>query len=286
MTFSVIVPFLNEEKYIAQCINSLLDQDFNRTEYELIFVDNGSTDGSNAIASKFKEILLLHEERRNVYVARNKALEVAKGEIIAFTDADCVVCPDWLTQIYQGMRKSSADIVMGEIFFGKDISFALRAIENYLNARTEYILSRNYAKYHYGYTNNMAMKALIFKELGGFKEWPVPGDTEIIHRCLTRYPGVNIAYLKDMKVIHLEVTRLTIWWKKTFIYAKHNVLIEKFANFSPLSARLRYQIYRYCFLKNNYSLIKQFISFAVFGVNFIFYESGRIAGKIVKLMKE
>lgn len=94
MTFSVVVPFLNEGRYIARCIESLLGQDFDKNGYELIFIDNGSVDNSRKIVERFPNVILLSEEKKNPYAARNKGLRLAKGSIIAFSDADCVVAKD------------------------------------------------------------------------------------------------------------------------------------------------------------------------------------------------
>ncbi len=67
---SVIVPFLNEEKYIEQCLDSLLNQDKEPAEFELIFIDNNSTDSSVAIVSKYKKVTLLHEGKSHAYASR------------------------------------------------------------------------------------------------------------------------------------------------------------------------------------------------------------------------
>jgi glycosyltransferase involved in cell wall biosynthesis len=180
MIFSVIVPFLNEEKYIRRCIESLLDQDFDKGEYELIFIDNGSSDSSGKIVEEFNEVTLLREDRQNVYAARNVGLKVAKGDIIAFTDADCDVAKDWLSRIHKGMSESGAVIAMGNVSFAGGGKGALRFFQDYQNAKSEYILNMGMKDCYYGYTNNMAVRASVFKELGPFMEWPVPGDTELV----------------------------------------------------------------------------------------------------------
>ena len=95
---SVIVPFLEEEEYIERCLKSLIDQDFFRDEYELIFIDNGSTDASAEILRRYSRVILLTEPAGNEYAARNKALELAKCDIIAFTIADYVVERNWLVK--------------------------------------------------------------------------------------------------------------------------------------------------------------------------------------------
>ena len=113
MTFSVIVPYLNAVNYIEQCICSLGGQDFQTDEFELIFIDNGSSDGSSAIVERHPEIIHLKEETKGAYAARNRGLEIATGNIIAFTDADCVVSTAWLTEINKGLHIQVADIAVG-----------------------------------------------------------------------------------------------------------------------------------------------------------------------------
>ena len=88
---SVIVPVLNSEKTIERCITSLLDQDYPMDKYEIIFVDNGSTDHTLKILNNFnKNIKILKEPIESSYRARNKGIMNTKGDIIAFTDSDCV----------------------------------------------------------------------------------------------------------------------------------------------------------------------------------------------------
>jgi len=89
---SVIVPALNAEKAIKECILSLLNQNYPKNKYEIIFVDNNSTDNTYNILKKFrKRIKILKELEEGSYRARNKGLRSARGSIIAFTDSDCIV---------------------------------------------------------------------------------------------------------------------------------------------------------------------------------------------------
>ena len=88
---SVIVPVYNCKKYLETAIRSVIEQTlFNETE--LILVDDGSTDGSGGIcdnyASEYPNIFAVHQSNSGVSVARNKGMEAAKGEYIAFLDSD------------------------------------------------------------------------------------------------------------------------------------------------------------------------------------------------------
>ena len=87
---SVIVPVYNVEKYLSRCIDSILSQTF--TDFELILVDDGSPDNCGSIcdeyAKKDKRIIVIHQQNRGVSSARNKGLDIARGEYVTFVDSD------------------------------------------------------------------------------------------------------------------------------------------------------------------------------------------------------
>ena len=80
MIFSIIVPFLNEQRHIKDSIISLLEQDFNKNEYEIIFVDTGSEDRSLDIVKQFPRVRVFREKKKCPYAARNTALGFARGD--------------------------------------------------------------------------------------------------------------------------------------------------------------------------------------------------------------
>jgi len=97
---SVIIPAYNEEKYIEKCLSSLIKLDFPKEQLEIILVNNNSKDKTREIVKKnFPTVRIIDEERQGVVFARIAGVNAAKGKIIAFTDADTVVPPDWLTKI-------------------------------------------------------------------------------------------------------------------------------------------------------------------------------------------
>lgn len=83
---SVLIPTYNYGKFIGKCIDSVLKQTYKN--FEIIVVDDGSTDNTKDVVSKFPEVKYYRQENKGVSVARNKLLKAAKGEYIAFIDAD------------------------------------------------------------------------------------------------------------------------------------------------------------------------------------------------------
>lgn len=106
---SVIVPVYNVEKYIRECVDSILVQTF--TDFELILVNDGSRDNSGAIcdeyAAKDKRITLIHQENQGQAAARNNAIAIAKGEWIHFVDSDDVIHPQMLEILYGAVDETT-----------------------------------------------------------------------------------------------------------------------------------------------------------------------------------
>ncbi|WP_053076168.1 glycosyltransferase [Marinobacter psychrophilus] len=93
---SVIVPAHNEEKYLSQCLTSLINQDYPSDKYEIILVNNNSTDGTKKIAENFK-IITIDKKTGPVGAVRNAGAARAQGSVLAFIDADCIAHGNWLT---------------------------------------------------------------------------------------------------------------------------------------------------------------------------------------------
>lgn len=101
--YSIIIPCYNEEKFIGDTLQSLQNQAY-KGKYEIIVVNNNSTDRSVGIARQFK-VRIVDQKRPGVCFARQKGLEVSKGKIVISTDADTIFKPDWLIKIDREFKK-------------------------------------------------------------------------------------------------------------------------------------------------------------------------------------
>jgi lipopolysaccharide/colanic/teichoic acid biosynthesis glycosyltransferase/glycosyltransferase involved in cell wall biosynthesis len=98
MKVSVIIPAHNAAQTIEECIEALLNQSVPRKEYEVIIVDDGSIDGTATLAQS-QGVRVITQPRRGPAAARNAGAEQATGEILLFTDADCVPAPTWIEEM-------------------------------------------------------------------------------------------------------------------------------------------------------------------------------------------
>ena len=111
---SVIVPVYNVEDCLPACAESLLGQTF--TDFELIFVDDGSPDGCGALcdgyAAKDSRVKVVHRQNGGLSAARNSGLDIAQGEAIAFVDSDDLVAADYLEKLHAALGESGADMAL------------------------------------------------------------------------------------------------------------------------------------------------------------------------------
>lgn len=112
---SIIVPIYNVEQYLAKCIDSLLNQDLSTSEYEILLVDDGSTDNSGQIADSFLEnhqnIIVLHQNNQGLSGARNTGIRNARGEYIQFVDSDDNLEPNVLKTLIEKMDADNLDVL-------------------------------------------------------------------------------------------------------------------------------------------------------------------------------
>lgn len=102
LKISIIIPVYNAEKYLSQCLDSLLEQGIPREQYEIICINDGSRDASLSIlkgyAKKYQNIVVIDKENEGVSATRNKGLDIAQGKYIWFVDADDWIVKDFLGQ--------------------------------------------------------------------------------------------------------------------------------------------------------------------------------------------
>lgn len=131
---SVIVPVYRVEKFLPQCIESVLNQTF--TDFELILVDDGSPDRCPAICDEAAErdarVRVIHQANQGLSAARNAGIEAARGAWLSFVDSDDYIAPQFYEKLYQTAQRTDADCVMCSVQnvdeSGKPIDSALMRV--------------------------------------------------------------------------------------------------------------------------------------------------------------
>ena len=112
---SVIIASYNEAENLDKCLNSLRNIDYPREYFEIIVIDNNSTDNTPEIVRKFPEIIYLREKKQGASFARNKGIDRAKNDILVFLDADTTVVKNWLHQMIEPFNSNNVGAVGGAI---------------------------------------------------------------------------------------------------------------------------------------------------------------------------
>ena len=178
---SIIVPVHNCENRIEKCIQSLLNQDYPKDRFEIIIVDNNSQDKTKEIIKKYPVQYAFEGSTQTSYAARNTGVRASKGDIIAFTDDDCIPFKNWLSEGVSFFNQIEIGCVAGEIIADEPQNY----IEEYLNSKCT--LSQKWTMKHkflpYPQTANAFYKKDVFNKIGYFEEkWPSGGDADFAWR--------------------------------------------------------------------------------------------------------
>ena len=272
--FSVLIPVLNEAPYIKLCLDALQHQQIERERFEIIVIDNGSTDGTLDAVRSYPDVVLLHEPKPDPYLARNRGIAAARGRILAFTDGDCRAGANWLAALERAFH-DGADIAIGRLVHPQGSSFWLERYVDYYNTKTRWVFDRPDHEVIYAHAGNMAVRAQVFETIGRFAELPVAGDTEILHRACEEMNAPVIRYVDDAVVTHLEVQRLRDMLPKLFRYGAYATAANEGSRYRVLSTSERLTVALRCARDHHYGPTRVLGLLFTLAMGFVSFEWGR-----------
>jgi cellulose synthase/poly-beta-1,6-N-acetylglucosamine synthase-like glycosyltransferase len=179
--FSIIVPAYNSEKTLSACFESLADQSVSEANYEIIVVDDGSTDDTSKITKRFN-VKYIFQTNQGPAAARNKGADAAAGQIILFTDADCVPGHNWIREMVSPFSDREVVGVKGTY---KTIQKGLVAKFAQAEFEDRYDLLQKSSTIDMIDTYSAAFRKDVFLNIGGFDQsFPVANneDTDLSYR--------------------------------------------------------------------------------------------------------
>lgn len=239
---SVIVPVHNTAAKLERCLAALSGQAAG-VFYEVIAVNNLSTDGSAAVLARAAGITVLDERRAGAYVARNSGVAQARGRILAFTDSDCVTDPGWIAAIVDAFRDPGVQIVLGCRRPQRETG-VIRLIGDYENKKDEMVFAAAEPESYYGFTNNMAVRRATFERYGPFVERPRGADTIFVRRVVAGEGCRVVRYQPAMRIVHLELAESSAYFRKMFTYGRSRQLYRAVVRTRPLTFDQRVRIFR------------------------------------------
>ncbi len=225
MKVSVVVPTYNRKESLRKCVDALLNQNFK--DYELIIVDDGSTDETDvmikSLQEKNKNLVYLRQENKGPSVARNFGAEKSKGKIIAFTDDDCIVEKNWLKELLKGFGNKNVGIVGGNYIFHEEKGF----INLWQKSNMKKSIERGrFKKPQFFESNNMAILKELFVSVAGFNPifGPKDGSEDLNLNYQVIKKGFGLTFREDARVLHLHKRNLKGVLKQYYIAGRGDIV--------------------------------------------------------------
>jgi GT2 family glycosyltransferase len=240
---SVVVPVLDGEATIGDFLASLGRLDYPRDRREVVVVDNGSSDRTATLIRR-APVRYLFEGRRGTARARNRGIEASRGEIVAFTDADCVVTTGWLRALVAGFDDHRVGGVAGEI-----LPFPPRTPAERYAARIRHLSPQRYLRrptFPFAVTANLAFRREVFDRVGLLDpNSPRGGESTDFCTRFFRQTGLELKLAPRAVVFHRHRATAAELFRQQWGYGQgHAYLYEKYRAEIPWSWRQRLAAWR------------------------------------------
>lgn len=228
---SIIIPCYNSEQTIGVCLQSIFHSEYKN--YEIVVVDDYSSDNTRAIIEQFPCRLICLPQHQGAGYARNVGAEAASGDILFFTDADCVLREDTLRVVVDTIAAVGKDVMVGGTYSRQ--SYDKRFFSRFQSLFIHYAETKHIDSPDYIATHALAMRSSLFDQYDGFnnREYPILEDVEYSHRL--RRNGVRLLMNPHMQVQHIfnfsflrsmtNALRKTRYWT-TYILNNKNLLTD------------------------------------------------------------
>lgn len=252
ITVSVIITSYGNAHNLKACINSLLEQDYDRRliAVELIFVDSGSHDNSKLILNKYRNhIKIFYKPRIYSNVSRLSPAQVrnigakhANGRFLIFSDSDCILPKNWVSTIIEYFTNFPIDCIIGnrEPDIGKGLGTFVRRYDfilysNKFTIKKPIILNKSTLKEKYPMVllagNNFAIKKAVWRKLGGMKTiFKNPAGEDIMLEIDLLKKGYTLMFVPKIKVIHNHPISIKKLFKRSSQNGEATYLLSKYSD--------------------------------------------------------
>lgn len=228
---SVVIPTRNAAVWLPGCLESLRYLEYPPELLDILIVDGESTDSTQHVA-KQHSVRIVNNVGHSVCAARNLSLEHVKGELVAFTDADCRVTKNWLTDAVQYFSDSQVGGVGGPTLSPEDQSYFAQAVNYLFRAAAAYA---DAAHIEHGVETkevthlpgcNMMFRKEILADVMPIDEHLITGeDVELCRRV--RRQGYKLLWVPEMQVWHYNRKNPRAFWRQMYRYAIGRLQIGK-----------------------------------------------------------
>lgn len=217
--FSIIIPTFDRHEALAACVQAIMNLDYPQERFEVIIVDDGSPVPIQPFDQNLQDgasITFLRQINTGPASARNTGAGHAKGDILAFTDDDCMPTPQWLRELARSFKDSPLGLVGGRTVNGLIDNLYTTASQMIVEEAYTFFLSRD-SELRFFASNNMAVPARLFHQIGGFdSSFRTSEDRDFCDRWLRQ--GHPLVYAPQAIVFHHHHLTMTTFIRQHFYY--------------------------------------------------------------------
>jgi len=224
---SVIIPVRNRPEEIKACLQSLVGLDYPLEKFEIIVVDDASTDHTPEVIKEFNLHLISLKENKKASFCRNLAAQKAKGDILAFIDSDCISDPLWLSELIPAFKDPAIGAVGGRVdsFFNTSVLDKYEQVKSSLIMGTHAKRSQKNENFFYVPSCNLLVKKDLFLKIDGFKEELVVGeDVDLCWRL--QDAGYHVEFRPSGKIFHKHRNTIGPFCHRRFEYGTSEPLLQ------------------------------------------------------------
>lgn len=166
---SVIIPVYNDSQRLKLCLNALAKQTYSKDLYEVVVVDNASEEDIKSVVGQFSQVRYAYERQSGSYIARNKGILCVKGDVLAFTDSDCIPDPDWIEKgVAHLLNTPNCGLVAGKISLFFQNPQEPTAVELYEKIVLNFFQDKKLKDHQFGMTANIFTFQAVMDDVGSF----------------------------------------------------------------------------------------------------------------------
>ncbi len=216
---SIVIPAYNAEKTLGDCLRAVCGQDMPRSQYEVIVVDDGSSDATRDVAQSFGA-QVIRQHNAGASAARNAGLRTASGEWVAFTDADCVPARSWLRLLVKAAMDAGASApAVGAA--GKTVGFQSRTAAASFCDLAGSLDAQHYLahpKFPFAPSANLMYRRSVIEKVGGFDERYISYEACDLHWRITHADDGPFVYEPRSLVFHRHRESWKAFWRQQYSY--------------------------------------------------------------------
>lgn len=222
---SIIIPVYNAASTLALCLDSIQRLNYPKNAFEVIVVDNGSDDGSDRIARNYDVLLLYETTIQSSYQARNTGIAKANGNLIAFTDSDCIVSEDWLSNLAGYWNDRTIGCFAGDILSYEPNTMVEKFSDRFGILSQSGLLNHPYMPYTA--TANTAYRREVFDIIGLFNPHLYSGGDADIAWRMQKHTEFKIKFIPRAQIYHKHRTDIVGLYKQFKRYEYGRLLLHE-----------------------------------------------------------